>query len=210
MVMTVGVGRRFPGNPNPVAKHELGTAIGPERHDSQKDQRPRRQPKSPAPAGISTPPAEGSDHDREASRHEHEVAVIVDEVVSWAVVPHLLGRPEAQRHGESSGGDRERVKPQAETPTLVAGGKAGDDPNAGRSDPEGDGKVDHGRMKVRRVGEAREQLVHVQTSDLRSRRAFPMTETELRLIAAAANIGDSNMPKNGYRTPAAIGTPAVL
>ena len=37
-----------------------------------------------------------------------------------------------------------------------------------------------------------------------------ITETELKLIAAAAIIGDSSMPKNGNSTPAAIGTPAVL
>ena len=29
-------------------------------------------------------------------------------------------------------------------------------------------------------------------------------------IAAAASMGDSKMPKNGYSTPAAIGTPAAL
>ncbi len=37
-----------------------------------------------------------------------------------------------------------------------------------------------------------------------------MTETELKLIAAAAIIGLSNKPKTGYSTPAAIGTPTVL
>jgi len=37
-----------------------------------------------------------------------------------------------------------------------------------------------------------------------------ITETELKLIAAAAIIGDSSMPKNGYSTPAVIGAPAVL
>jgi len=37
-----------------------------------------------------------------------------------------------------------------------------------------------------------------------------MTETELKLIAAAAIMGDSNMPKNGYSNPAATGTPAEL
>lgn len=37
-----------------------------------------------------------------------------------------------------------------------------------------------------------------------------ITETELKLIAAAAIIGDNSIPKNGYNTPAAIGTPAVL
>jgi hypothetical protein len=45
---------------------------------------------------------------------------------------------------------------------------------------------------------------------VRNLRAFPITETEERLIAAAANIGEINSPKNGYRIPAAIGTPAVL
>ena len=45
----------------------------------------------------------------------------------------------------------------------------------------------------------------------RSRSAFPITETELKLIAAAAIIGFSNKPKgNGYTTPAAIGTPRTL
>ena len=37
-----------------------------------------------------------------------------------------------------------------------------------------------------------------------------ITETELKLIATAAIIGDKRMPKNGYNTPAAIGIPAVL
>ena len=40
--------------------------------------------------------------------------------------------------------------------------------------------------------------------------ALVITETELKLIAAAAIIGDNNMPKNGNNTPAAIGTPAEL
>ncbi len=39
---------------------------------------------------------------------------------------------------------------------------------------------------------------------------FAMTETELKLIAKAAIIGDSNIPKNGNSTPAAIGIPIVL
>ncbi len=42
-----------------------------------------------------------------------------------------------------------------------------------------------------------------------NRNALVMTETELKLIAAAI-IGDSKMPKNGYKTPAAIGTPKIL
>jgi len=44
----------------------------------------------------------------------------------------------------------------------------------------------------------------------RSRNEFPMTETDDRLIAAAAIIGDSSTPKNGNRIPAATGTPAEL
>lgn len=37
-----------------------------------------------------------------------------------------------------------------------------------------------------------------------------ITETELKLIAVAAIIGDSNRPNTGYSTPAAIGTPSEL
>ena len=37
-----------------------------------------------------------------------------------------------------------------------------------------------------------------------------MTETEEKLIAAAAITGESSMPKNGYKTPAAMGTPIAL
>jgi hypothetical protein len=40
--------------------------------------------------------------------------------------------------------------------------------------------------------------------------ALAITETELKLIAAAAIIGLSRSPKNGYRTPAATGTPTML
>ena len=43
-----------------------------------------------------------------------------------------------------------------------------------------------------------------------NRKAFTITDTELKLIATAANIGESNIPKNGYKIPAAIGTPKVL
>jgi hypothetical protein len=37
-----------------------------------------------------------------------------------------------------------------------------------------------------------------------------MTETELKVIAAEAIIGDSRMPKIGKSTPAASGTPKRL
>lgn len=40
-----------------------------------------------------------------------------------------------------------------------------------------------------------------------SLREFKMTETELKLIASAATIGESNMPKFGYNNPAANGIP---
>ncbi len=43
-----------------------------------------------------------------------------------------------------------------------------------------------------------------------SLKAFAITDTELILIARAAIIGESSNPKNGYKTPAAIGTPRVL
>ena len=49
-----------------------------------------------------------------------------------------------------------------------------------------------------------------QSSSFLSRRAFAITETELRVMAALAIIGLRRMPKKGYRTPAAMGTPMVL
>ncbi len=42
------------------------------------------------------------------------------------------------------------------------------------------------------------------------RSAFTITLTEDSDMAAAAKMGDSSIPKNGYKTPAAIGTPAEL
>jgi hypothetical protein len=40
--------------------------------------------------------------------------------------------------------------------------------------------------------------------------ALPITDTEEKLIAAAATIGLRRIPKNGKSTPAARGTPAAL
>jgi hypothetical protein len=37
-----------------------------------------------------------------------------------------------------------------------------------------------------------------------------MTDTELKVIAALAIIGLNSRPKNGYKTPAATGTPSAL
>src|SRR5580658_1521029 len=44
----------------------------------------------------------------------------------------------------------------------------------------------------------------------RSRRALVITETELKVIAAAAMMGLRSTPKKGYKMPAAIGTPSAL
>ena len=44
----------------------------------------------------------------------------------------------------------------------------------------------------------------------RNRSALPITETELKLMAAAAIIGLSSRPMTGYKIPAAIGTPSAL
>jgi hypothetical protein len=45
---------------------------------------------------------------------------------------------------------------------------------------------------------------------LRNLNALPITDTELKLIASAAIMGDNKMPKKGNKTPAATGTPIVL
>lgn len=52
-----------------------------------------------------------------------------------------------------------------------------------------------------------EPMVYV---DLRSLRALKTTDAELKLMARAANMGESRRPMNGYRTPAANGTPRAL
>jgi hypothetical protein len=44
----------------------------------------------------------------------------------------------------------------------------------------------------------------------RSLSALPITETELKLMAAAAIIGLRSSPKAGKRTPAASGMPTAL
>ena len=45
---------------------------------------------------------------------------------------------------------------------------------------------------------------------LLNRNEFIITETELKLIAAAAIMGDNNIPKTGYKTPAATEIPNTL
>ena len=49
-----------------------------------------------------------------------------------------------------------------------------------------------------------------QISAVRNRSALPITDTELKLMAAAAIMGESRIPNTGYSTPAAMGTPAEL
>ena len=44
----------------------------------------------------------------------------------------------------------------------------------------------------------------------RSRLAFVTTDSEEAAMAAAAIIGDSTIPVNGYSSPAAMGMPAML
>lgn len=45
---------------------------------------------------------------------------------------------------------------------------------------------------------------------VRSRKALPITDTELKLMAALAIIGLRSNPNTGNRTPAAMGTPIML
>jgi hypothetical protein len=49
-----------------------------------------------------------------------------------------------------------------------------------------------------------------QSFSRRSLSALPTTDTELRLMAAAATMGLSNRPKAGYSKPAAIGMANTL
>ena len=49
-----------------------------------------------------------------------------------------------------------------------------------------------------------------QSRAVRSRIALPITLTEDSAMAAAAMIGESRIPKIGYSTPAATGTPRAL
>jgi hypothetical protein len=51
---------------------------------------------------------------------------------------------------------------------------------------------------------------HHQSTTLRNRSAFAITETELNVMAALAIIGLSSHPNTGYNTPAATGTPSAL
>ena len=53
-------------------------------------------------------------------------------------------------------------------------------------------------------------MFEAYSARVRSRNALLMTETDDRLIASAASMGDSSTPVTGYSTPAAIGMPSAL
>jgi hypothetical protein len=53
-------------------------------------------------------------------------------------------------------------------------------------------------------------LAAVHSFVVRSLSALAITETELKLMAAAAIIGFKSNPKDGNSTPAASGTPTML
>lgn len=50
----------------------------------------------------------------------------------------------------------------------------------------------------------------VHTFTVLSLSAFSTTDSDEAVIAKAAKIGEIRMPRKGYSTPAATGTPAVL
>ena len=54
------------------------------------------------------------------------------------------------------------------------------------------------------------QLPKHYNSKFLSRNEFAITETDEKLIAAAAMTGERSIPNTGYNTPAAIGTPIEL
>ncbi len=62
------------------------------------------------------------------------------------------------------------------------------------------------RIGIRVLSAAR--ILHMWV--IRSRSALPITEKELKLMAAAAMMGLKRMPKAGYNTPAATGIPTTL
>ena len=63
-------------------------------------------------------------------------------------------------------------------------------------------------MAVANIAGAGSNLTHNCT--VRSRKALPITDTELKLMAALAIIGLNSNPNTGNRTPAAMGTPRML
>ena len=79
-----------------------------------------------------------------------------------------------------------------------------------RRERRGCGEHEGGQQQGAEPSGHRHQYTLAHSTARLSRSAFPITDTELTLIAAAAIIGDSSRPTNGYSTPAATGTPAAL
>jgi hypothetical protein len=110
---------------------------------------------------------------------------------------------------------------------FSAMGACDETPGRWRLSSKGSGTVDHDCQSLCRAERMLETVTfaigarhggavglltgHARTAlTVRSLSAFPITDTELRLIAAAATIGESSIPKAGYSTPAAMGTPRRL
>src|SRR5579871_6158477 len=70
--------------------------------------------------------------------------------------------------------------------------------------------IDQFQRSARAIGFVGVRVQVDHRANLLSRSAFAITETELKVIAALAIMGLRSSPKNGYRTPAATGTPMVL
>jgi len=74
-------------------------------------------------------------------------------------------------------------------------------------------KICHLRFQVgekMRIPAPRRRHRYYSRCAILSLSAFVMTETELKLMASAAIMGESSHPVNGYKTPAAKGTPRAL
>ena len=85
-----------------------------------------------------------------------------------------------------------------------------------RDEHERDDLPEHSASTITRF--RRDQSAHssnapkgrVHNFTRRRRSALPMTDTELSVIAALAQIGLMSSPSTGYSTPAATGTPRAL
>ena len=64
--------------------------------------------------------------------------------------------------------------------------------------------------KEHEIRDVREVTSDHASRAARRRSAFEITDTELSVIAALASMGLSSTPKNGYKSPAATGTPTML
>jgi hypothetical protein len=79
----------------------------------------------------------------------------------------------------------------------------------GGSKKEGGRRATPGQRCRQRCCHPRPAVPHHSFAFL-NRNAFTITDTELKLIAAAATVGPNTTPNHGYRMPAAIGTPTAL